>query len=113
MADALGSEQFMNLFLAQMKHQDPMEPMSNTEMMTQMSQLATLEATNSLRSNFSDMLRLQQMENASSLVGREVVFSGEEGVEQDTVEAVRTTDERIRLVVGDRKLALSEIMQVF
>jgi flagellar basal-body rod modification protein FlgD len=113
MADALGSEQFMNLFLAQMKHQDPMEPMSNTEMMTQMSQLATLEATNSLRSNFSEMLQLQKMQNAGALVGREVEFAGEQGAERDTVDAVRTTDEKVRLVVGGKNVSLSEIMRVF
>jgi flagellar hook assembly protein FlgD len=59
------------------------------------------------------MLRLQQMQNASSLVGRQVEFAGEEGAERDTVQAVKTTDERIRLVVGEHDVSLSEVMQVF
>ncbi|MCF6330142.1 MAG: flagellar hook capping protein [Sulfurimonas sp.] len=41
---ALGKDDFMKLLLVQLQHQDPTEPMDSGEILTQTSQLASLEA---------------------------------------------------------------------
>ena len=41
--DDLGKEAFLNLFIAQLRHQDPLNPMENTEFLSQLSQFSSLE----------------------------------------------------------------------
>ena len=39
----LGKDAFMNLFVTQLQNQDPLEPMDNTEFLSQMAQFSSLE----------------------------------------------------------------------
>ena len=43
--NTLSKDDFMKLFLAEMQHQDPTEPMDSEKILTQTSQLATIEST--------------------------------------------------------------------
>lgn len=113
-ASALNADQFMNLLLAELKYQDPMEPISNTEMVTQMSQLASLETFNELKASFGEMLKLQQLLNGSTLLGLDVAFDGPAGPAIGRVVSLRNAGDQIKLVLADgTQLGLSQINQVF
>jgi flagellar basal-body rod modification protein FlgD len=51
---SLDSESFMTLLVAQLKYQDPSSPMSTNEMMTQTTQLASMEQLTKLSTTMSD-----------------------------------------------------------
>ena len=61
----LGKDAFLQLLVAQMKYQDPLEPTSNTEYISQLATFSSLEEMQ----NMTSALNLQR---ASSLVGQEV-----------------------------------------
>jgi flagellar hook assembly protein FlgD len=44
----LGKQEFLQLLVTQLKHQDPLDPMNDREFISQMAQLSTLESTNGL-----------------------------------------------------------------
>ncbi len=44
-----GGSEFLQLFVKQMQNQNPLEPMNDREMMTQMVQLTTLSETRQIR----------------------------------------------------------------
>jgi flagellar basal-body rod modification protein FlgD len=79
----LGMEDFMDLLVTELTHQDPTKPMENTELATQISQFATVSGIEDLNTSFSDFsgnMLAQQTLQASSLVGREVMIESYLGV---------------------------------
>jgi len=59
--EELGKEDFMNLFLTQMSHQDPVNPMDSGTMMSQLAQLGSMEQLQNLNNQMKD-LNLTQKE---------------------------------------------------
>ena len=72
-------DQFMTLLVAQMKYQDPTDPMKSAEMTSQMAQISTVEGVNKLNGSMNSLLTQMQSSQAyqaSSLVGRSVLVPG-------------------------------------
>ncbi|MET0027632.1 MAG: flagellar hook assembly protein FlgD [Candidatus Thiodiazotropha sp.] len=78
----LGLEDFMNLLVTELTHQDPFKPMENSEMATQVSQFATVSGINDLNDAFGDLrsaLTSDQALQAASLVGHNVLVESPYG----------------------------------
>ena len=78
----MGSEDFLELMIAQMKHQDPTEPMDQMAFMSQMAQFGTVSGIQELNGSFaglSDSITSGQAMQASSLVGRSVAIPSSTG----------------------------------
>ena len=78
--NAAGSEdRFLKLLVAQLNNQDPMNPMDNAQMTSQMAQISTVtgvEQVNKTIEGLSAQLASMQMLQSSSLVGRSVLVDG-------------------------------------
>ena len=81
--NALGQEEFFELMVAQLKNQDPLEPMESNQFLGQVAQFSTvtgvqnmLQAIEGLSSSFQSSQALQ----ASTLVGRDVLIPGNRAV---------------------------------
>lgn len=74
-SNELGQDAFMELMIAQLKNQNPLEPMENGEFLAQMAQFSTASGVGELKDsfdNFTSSFNSNQALQASSLVGREV-----------------------------------------
>ncbi len=78
--EGVGQEQFLELMLAQLQNQDPLQPMENGEFLSQMAQFSSAkgiqEMSQSLES-FTQSLTSSQALQASSLIGRQVLVPGD------------------------------------
>jgi len=54
------TDTFMQLLLAELKNQDPLEPMNNSEMVAQMAQLNSLQQLTSISSNIEDIKKYME-----------------------------------------------------
>lgn len=73
----MDKDAFLQLLVAQMKYQDPLEPTSNTEYISQYAQFSQVEALN----NMSTTMELSRY---SSYVGKEVVIESTDGSGKST-----------------------------
>src|SRR3954462_12438293 len=90
----LGKDQFLKLFVAQLQHQDPMNPMQDSDFMGQMASFSTLEQVSNLASENAKT-------NAIGLIGRTVAYKGTDGAEHTgAVKKVSTKDGKPSLTVG-------------
>lgn len=74
--DKLGKDQFLQLMVAQLKHQDPLDPSKNEEFLAQLAQFSSLEGITNLNNSVSAMaasMRSTVTSEASSLVGHSVL----------------------------------------
>lgn len=57
---------FMQLLIAQLKHQDPENPADGTQFVTQLAQFTTLEQTTQSRINLDQILKIMQSTQPNS-----------------------------------------------
>ena len=71
----LGKTEFLQLLVTQLKNQDPLQPMSNTEFVAQLAQFSSVEQLVAVNEGVN-MLGMQQMSmsnaEAANMIGREV-----------------------------------------
>ncbi len=73
------ADRFLKLLVAQMRNQDPLSPMDNAEVTSQMAQINTVTGIDKLNTTVqglsSQFMQLQAVQGAS-LVGRDVIVAG-------------------------------------
>lgn len=63
----LDKDDFLNLLVAQMKYQDPLEPQSNTEYVSQLATFTQVEATENMANTAENV-------QANNLIGKTVIM---------------------------------------
>ena len=90
----LGKDDFLKLFVAQLQHQDPMNPMQDSEFMGQMASFSTLE-------QITNMVVDNEATSAIGLIGRTVTYMGTDKVPHTgVVEKVTTAGGKPSLTVA-------------
>jgi flagellar basal-body rod modification protein FlgD len=109
---------FMKLLIEQMRNQNPLEPMDNTEMASQLAQFSQLSQLESMNSTFAEVLDSIERTYASSLIGKEISFlvetsDGTLDVRSGIVEQVaKNEDGKMLLVTGDYALSIKDVIAV-
>lgn len=112
--DILGKEDFLKLLVAQMQHQDPLEPMSNEEFVLQLSQLSTMEQLQNLTGSMDAMSDLSMLGNAAGLIGKDVTFTNPETLEtvSGTVSELEVSNGNHVLIVGEYSVPVGSVIAV-
>ncbi|KQN41372.1 flagellar hook assembly protein FlgD [Frigoribacterium sp. Leaf44] len=109
-ANTMDSEMFMKLLVTQLKNQDPSTPMDTNAMMSQTTQLAMMEQVTAQTTTADENFSLQMRIAASNLVGREVSYTGPDGVEvKGTATSVSFAEAVPKVSVGGKEVALDLI----
>ncbi|GAA1577056.1 flagellar hook assembly protein FlgD [Dactylosporangium maewongense] len=109
----LGKDAFLKLLVAQLKYQDPMKPMDNSEFLAQTAQFTTVEKLTDLATAQQSLLTAQLQLGASNLIGKTVAYTDKDGKEQSGVVTAATfsgTSPTLR--VGDTDVALTAVKEV-
>lgn len=104
----LDKEDFLKLLVAQMQYQDPLEPQSNTEYVTQLATFSQVEASENMKAT------MEQME-ANQLVGKTVIMkptnatTGETSYVTGMVDYVTREGANVYLSINDRLYNLDDL----
>lgn len=107
-ASSAQQDQFLRLLITQMKNQDPLNPMDNAQMTTQMAQMSSLQGIERLNATLESLaasLTGNQAMQAATLVGRDVIAPGNvlqlaEGQATGAVELAQAAD-RVQVSITD------------
>ena len=70
---------FLQLLIAEMKNQDPTNPMDTSQYMSQFAQLSTVEQAMQTNSKLDALLSSQSLSQANGLIGKTVSFTDATG----------------------------------
>lgn len=109
-----GESDFMLMLMAQLKNQNPMEPMDDKDLMGQVAQLNSLRELSAISTKMAEMTRSSQAGYASSLIGRYISTSPEDGSTpfQGVVDGMEIVNGEYFLTSGDEVVRLSDVTVV-
>ncbi len=108
-----GKEDFLKLFVAQLKAQNPLDPLKGHEFIAQLAQFTSLEQLTNLNASFSDMLKYQQLLEGSELIGKNAAFLSTDGDSQGLISGIKISDGAIVAVIGSKEVPISNITGIF
>lgn len=106
-------DMFMQLMIAQLKYQNPLEPTDTNAMVQQASQMNMAEQMNNLATNFQAALKQSQMANATGMLGHQVTYSGPDGNPVTAwVTGVVFGKDPVITTSADHKLTMDQIQSI-
>jgi flagellar basal-body rod modification protein FlgD len=99
-SEGLGKDDFMKILITQLTHQDPTEPMKDTEFIAQMAQFSTLEQITNMSQDFGKLAGILSTSQALGLLGRTVELFDGENMISGVVEEVSGRETPMVLVNG-------------
>ena len=110
---AVDSSQFMQLLLAQLTHQNPLEPMDNAEMMSQFSQLNSLQELRDIHTSMDVTSASNQTSYMAGLIGKTIKVNQADGnILEGVVDGAILEKGNLRLRIGDQTVALSDVIEI-
>ena len=105
--NGMGQDQFLQLLVAQMQYQDPLEPTSNTEWVSQMATFSMVESLNNMQDSMSQ-------QSANALVGKYVLLkvangTGDVDYVKGKVDYITVQNGKTMLSVNDKQYSISTL----
>lgn len=91
-SNKLGQDDFIKLFIEQLKRQNPLEPLKDKEFISQISQFSSLEQVTKLNSNMEKLIHKNSNIEFLGLLGKRVHFIDQESSQKK--EGIVTSLER-------------------
>lgn len=105
---------YLNLLVAQLQNQNPLEPMDNNQMAMQLAQLSQLEQTENMNSTFSKVLLSQQTAEANGMIGRQVSYLPDKASTPVwmRVDSVAVTGGKVMIKSGNTSVNVENVLEI-
>lgn len=100
----LNYDNFLKLFVAQLKNQDPTQPMDASEQMAQLATFSQVEQAVKTNSNLESLISQNRFTQAASLVGKTVTSS--DGLTSGVVKSVNVASDGLTATLTTGKTLL-------
>ncbi|QHJ69562.1 flagellar hook capping FlgD N-terminal domain-containing protein [Planococcus halotolerans] len=120
--NTLGQDAFLKILVTQMKHQDPMEPLKDTEFIGQMAQFSSLEQLTNLNKTMTNFAagssNNQTLADHANLIGTSIDWSYEVDSQMETGQGIvkalssKNGELTIELLDSDKKIPLTAINRI-
>jgi flagellar basal-body rod modification protein FlgD len=108
-------DQFLTLLAKQLQNQNPLEPINSSDFTAQLAQFSTLEGIQNLNTNFSEILKLQELTQGANLIGKKIQYAqtGVTGLQSGVVSGVSlASNGSFQALVGGNQVGLDQIQGV-
>lgn len=111
--ELLDSQAFLQLLVAQLKYQDPTNPVDTSNFMNQTAMLSQVQTMTAMSSTLSEMMSAQQTSSATAMLGKAIAFLDPAGNQvAGIVDSVSLNRGVAMLHVGDLAVPLAGVIAV-
>lgn len=112
--DLANQDTFLKLLVAQLQYQDPSNPVDSSQFMAQTAQFSMVQKLDALATSTTEMLNESRIQAGSSMLGRQVTYTGSDGQPVTGVVASMRIDPANGpvLQVGGKDVAMSAVTNV-
>lgn len=75
----LQTQDYIKLMVSELQNQDPLNPMDNSQMLQQVSQISAIQSNNNLTSTLNSVLLGQNLASMGSMIGKGVIGLTDDG----------------------------------
>jgi len=109
----LGKDAFLKLLVAQLKYQNPMEPVDSSQFMAQTAQFTMVEKLEAMAAQTDALVAGEASQRAAGLLGRQVTYLDDQGATQTgVVTGTRLGSDGPVLLLGKTEVPLSGVREV-
>jgi flagellar basal-body rod modification protein FlgD len=112
--DPLGQDAFLQLLVAQLQNQNPLEPLSNFEFISQIAQFGALEQMTALNESLTGFVEFTLLGQMSSMIGKEVTIipTGTEEEVTGIVSAVTFENGEPQVIIDGTSYSPNDIVRI-
>jgi flagellar basal-body rod modification protein FlgD len=105
---------FMTLLVNQLRYQNPLEPMSNSDMTAQLAQISQLQQMEKMSGFSEELLQATRRAEAADLIGKQIMFTP---ANSDTpvmakVDGIDLSSGSVMVIAGGQSVAMEAIVGV-
>jgi len=108
----LAGEEFMALLLAQLRNQNPLEPMDDQQLLNQVTQLTSMQELQSMNATLKGMANRDNLVDGAGLIGHSVQAQVNGAVVEGLVTGASVLDDRITLWLNDLPIPMENILHI-
>jgi flagellar basal-body rod modification protein FlgD len=110
----LNSEDFLNIMIQELQQQDPFEPVSSKDLISQVGQIRSLQSSMDLSTTLQDLAVSQKLSAAGTFIGKEVTGINSDGDKiSGVVSSISREDDTIFLELDSgQKLDVGNVLTV-
>lgn len=108
----LDKDAFLQLFVTQLKNQDPMSPQDSNAFMAQMAQFSILEQLTNMNKEMTQLTQSQEVAEASTMLGKQVSVQTSDGVVSGPVQKVTLTSDGVQVFVNGTGYGLTQVTEI-
>ncbi|MGA2619060.1 MAG: flagellar hook capping FlgD N-terminal domain-containing protein [Thermoguttaceae bacterium] len=110
---SLGVQDFINMLVSELQNQDPMNPISNGEILQETSQIGAIESQDKLNTTLNSVLLGQNVTTANSLINQTIVGTDASGNSvTGQVNSVSIANGTATLNVGTSQVPLGNVTEI-
>ena len=126
----LGKDDFLRIFIEQLKNQDPLEPLKDREFISQMAQFSSLEQISNLNSSTEQLVEMQSIMvqelmgikdsmngslfgNYSELIDKTGYWTNQEGLEMSgRIDSIILKNQQYLALINGHEVLISDLYKV-
>ena len=109
----MNQQDFLKLMMVQLQNQDPLKPQDGATMLTQMSQIASMQSMTSMQQALTNVGVNQQVTLAQSLLNRTVQVKNSDGQSiEGKVDQVDVSNSDVQILVNGQLYKIADLKKV-
>ncbi len=111
----VNQDEFLKLFVAQLKNQSPLDPLKGHEFIAQLAQFSSVEQLTNLNTSFAEEFKFQQLLGGGDLIGKKATYVDTTlgGTGEGVIQGAKIANGSISVIIDNKEIPISSITGIF